>query len=199
MSDTVLTVVGLVAASLTSFAFLPQVRKMWRRRSVGDISPTTFVQMFAGSALWLAYGVGRRDAIIIAANVVALTILVAGIALYFRFREMKARGVIHGTLLGAEALGADPLVAVRESSHGIVRAAAESGGDPGAVARAAVQEAVQGTRAALVHVTPEQAASAVAEGAVAAAGEMGESAARAVREAVADLVPPGDARPDPRD
>jgi MtN3 and saliva related transmembrane protein len=192
MNNVVWTVVGLAAASLTSFAFLPQVRKMWRRRSVGDISAMMLLQMLAGNILWLSYGVGRRDPVIIGANVVALGILVTGVVLYFRFREMKAQGVIHGTLLGAEELGADPLVAVRESSHGIVKAAAEAGGDPGAVARAAVEEAVLGSRAALVHVTPEDAASAVAEGAVAAAGELGKHTAEAVRKALAELLSPED-------
>jgi MtN3 and saliva related transmembrane protein len=182
------TTVGVAAALMTSFAFLPQVYKMWRRRSAGDVSNLTMFQMLAGNSLWLTYGVGRRDAVLIGATVVAVSILAAGLVLYHRFSDMKAKGIIHGTLLGAEALGTDPLVAVRESSRGIVKAAAESGADPGEIARLALEEAALGSQAAVISVTPEEATVAVAAGAVDAAEEVGGRAGQAVEEAVAEAV-----------
>ena len=89
MSDAFWTIIGLAAASLTSFSFLPQVQKMIRRRSVGDISVITMFQMVAGCCLWLSYGVGRHDFVIITANIVALSILIFGTILYFRYREKQ--------------------------------------------------------------------------------------------------------------
>ena len=80
------TIVGTVAAVLTSFSFVPQVRKMWQRRSVRDVSNITIFQMTAGNTLWLAYGIGRRDAVIIGANIIAIAILIIALALYYRFR-----------------------------------------------------------------------------------------------------------------
>ena len=41
MDAVVWTVIRTIAAILTSFGFVPQVRKMWRRRSVGDVSVGT--------------------------------------------------------------------------------------------------------------------------------------------------------------
>jgi MtN3 and saliva related transmembrane protein len=84
------TIIGVVAATFTSFGFVPQVRKMWRRRSARDVSHITLFQMMIGCLLWLAYGLVRRDIIIIIANVVAIAVLVVGVILYYRFREKKA-------------------------------------------------------------------------------------------------------------
>ena len=84
------TIIGIAAALLTSFSFVPQVRKMWRRRSVGDVSHVTMFQLMAGNSLWFIYGIARHDAIIIGANVVAIATLIAGLVLYYRYREKEA-------------------------------------------------------------------------------------------------------------
>jgi MtN3 and saliva related transmembrane protein len=186
MNDIVWTVIGLIAASLTSFGFVPQVRKMWRRRSVGDVSHITMYQFMTGNALWLVYGIGRYDFIIIGANVIAISIVIVGLVLYYRFREQRAGGVIKSTLLGAQELGTDPLATVREVSHGLLKTAAETGHDIGAIARAAVEEAREGAKAPVVDVRSEAAASAAATGAVEAAAEMGKDKVREVRKAISE-------------
>jgi MtN3 and saliva related transmembrane protein len=47
------TVIGLLAAILTTLAFVPQVLKTWRSRSTHDISLGTFALLVAGVATWL--------------------------------------------------------------------------------------------------------------------------------------------------
>ena len=79
------TIVGIIAALLTSFAFVPQVRKMWRRRSAKDVSNITMLQLMIGCALWLVYGISRTDFVIIGANIIGITILVVGLVLYYRY------------------------------------------------------------------------------------------------------------------
>lgn len=78
------TLIGLLAAFCTTFAFLPQVIKTWRTRSTKDISLAMFLVLVAGIALWLIYGIILRDVPLIAANgtsfVLAVTIL------YFKMR-----------------------------------------------------------------------------------------------------------------
>jgi MtN3 and saliva related transmembrane protein len=81
------TIIGTVAAAFTSFGFVPQVRKMWRRRSARDVSQVTFIQMMIGYSLWLTYGIVRHDVIIVAANCVALAVLMVGVVLYYKYRE----------------------------------------------------------------------------------------------------------------
>lgn len=53
--------IGLVATTLATFAFLPQVVKTWRTRSANDFSLVTLLMLEAGVCLWIIYGV-MRDA-----------------------------------------------------------------------------------------------------------------------------------------
>ena len=84
MTDIAWYAVGAVAAALTSFGFVPQVVKMWRTKSVKDVSPITILQFIAGGSLWAVYGVHLDNWVIIAANLVSLAILIAALLLYFR-------------------------------------------------------------------------------------------------------------------
>jgi MtN3 and saliva related transmembrane protein len=80
------TVIGIVASCLTSFSYVPQVKKMLQRKSVEDVSQLTIYQMVIGCLLWLAYGIYRVDWIIISANIVAISILFTALALYYKYR-----------------------------------------------------------------------------------------------------------------
>lgn len=74
------TLLGLLAGTLTTLAFVPQVLQVLRTRSTKDISLGMFTMFCAGVALWLAYGLLLQDVAVVAANgvtlVLALTILV---------------------------------------------------------------------------------------------------------------------------
>jgi MtN3 and saliva related transmembrane protein len=80
------TLVGIVAACLTSFSYVPQIRKMWRRKSVEDVSPVTIYQMGIGCFLWLIYGISLKDFVIIGSNVIVTIILTSAIVLYYRYK-----------------------------------------------------------------------------------------------------------------
>lgn len=77
-------ILGLLAGSFTTAAFLPQVVKTWKSRSAKDLSLGMFSLFCLGVALWLVYGVAVNDAPIIAANL--LTLLLASSLLYFKLR-----------------------------------------------------------------------------------------------------------------
>ena len=77
--------VGSIAAVFTSFGFVPQLLKMRRTKSVRDVSLLTFVQFSLGISLWAIYGLHLKDPIIVAANLVSLSVVLAGIALYIRY------------------------------------------------------------------------------------------------------------------
>lgn len=76
--------IGLVAGSFTTIAFLPQVIKTWRSRSAKDLSLGMFSIFCAGVALWLLYGFLVQDIPVIAANV--LTLMLASTLLFFKLR-----------------------------------------------------------------------------------------------------------------
>lgn len=81
--------IGSLAALLTSFGFVPQMVKMWRTRSVKDISPLTLGQLALGVSLWTVYGLHLKDPIIIAANLITLATLLLGLAIYRRYSARK--------------------------------------------------------------------------------------------------------------
>jgi MtN3 and saliva related transmembrane protein len=55
------TLVGLLAGTLTTIAYVPQVLKSWRSGSTSDVSLTMFAIMVSGVTLWLIYGAFVRD------------------------------------------------------------------------------------------------------------------------------------------
>lgn len=78
-------IIGLLAAFLTMFGFLPQVIKIYRTKSVHDISLPTILQFTVGIFLWLAYGIHLKNAALILANSVSFLILIAGLVLFFKY------------------------------------------------------------------------------------------------------------------
>lgn len=83
-------IIGISAASLTMFAFIPQIIKVFKNKSAKDVSLTTLLQLSLGVSLWIAYGIHLRDKIIIIANGVTLTSLVILLYLYYRYGRQKA-------------------------------------------------------------------------------------------------------------
>ena len=78
--------IGVIAAGLTSFAFIPQVLKMYTTRSAKDISLVTLIQLSLGVSLWIIYGMYLKDCIIILANTVTLLTLLSALFLYYKYR-----------------------------------------------------------------------------------------------------------------
>ena len=77
---------GLVAATLTTFAFLPQAVRIWRTGSAKDISLTMYLMMFTGSVLWGAYGLLIGSFALIVANVAAIVLV--GSVLALKIKDM---------------------------------------------------------------------------------------------------------------
>jgi len=78
------TVIGIVAATLTTSSFIPQLIRAYRSKRIEDVSPYLFS---SGALLWLLYGMYRNDAIIITANIFALAFNI--ILLYMRVRYVE--------------------------------------------------------------------------------------------------------------
>lgn len=88
--------IGTLAGTLTTLAFLPQVIKTWRTRSTADISLSMFVLFCGGVALWLVYGLMIGALPVIIAN--AVTLVLAGTVLVLKLKD-RARppGARHGS------------------------------------------------------------------------------------------------------
>lgn len=79
------TIVGLTAATLTMFAFIPQIIKIIKTKSVKDVSLITVLQLMLGVSLWIIYGIHLKDPIIILANSVTFSTLVVLLYLYVNY------------------------------------------------------------------------------------------------------------------
>ncbi|HEY3278400.1 MAG TPA: SemiSWEET transporter [Syntrophorhabdaceae bacterium] len=82
-----ITIIGLTAGALTTVAFLPQVVKIRRSRSSGDISLLMISLQCSGVFMWLLYGIGIGSLPIIAANGVTFLLLCAALVLAIKHRQ----------------------------------------------------------------------------------------------------------------
>lgn len=73
--------IGIIAATCTTLAFVPQAVHTIRSRQTGDISLSMYIIFNIGLTLWLIYGVMIDNLPIILANVctLALTTIILGI------------------------------------------------------------------------------------------------------------------------
>lgn len=79
-----LELTGLVAAGLTTFAFLPQVLQTWRSRSTEGLNLPMLIVLASGIALWTIYGFGTGQLPVILANAVTLCLVTVLLALKLR-------------------------------------------------------------------------------------------------------------------
>jgi len=72
VQQTAIEAIGLVAGTLTTSAFVPQVIHVWRTRSTRDLSLGMFVMFCIGVSLWLIYGIYLGSLSLIASNGITL-------------------------------------------------------------------------------------------------------------------------------
>jgi len=80
-------IIGLIAAVCTTFAFIPQVMKVWKTKQTKDLSLRMYFIMLVGILLWLVYGIRIDSLSIILANLVTATLV--GIILVYIIKEKK--------------------------------------------------------------------------------------------------------------
>jgi MtN3 and saliva related transmembrane protein len=77
--------VGYIAATLTTAAWVPQIVRTWRSRSADDLSLGMLTIFTIGVALWLLFGLalGSRPVVVANAVTLALSLLLVGLRLRF--------------------------------------------------------------------------------------------------------------------
>ena len=85
---------GYVAGSLTTLAFVPQVVQTWRTRSAGDLSWGMLLIFMTGVGFWLAYGFALASWPIIVCNslTLALNLFIAAVKLRQRLPTPQEAG-----------------------------------------------------------------------------------------------------------
>jgi MtN3 and saliva related transmembrane protein len=80
----VITTIGIVAAVLTTSAFLPQAWKTAKTRQTNDFSWPYLLLFACGVSLWTIYGIVKKDVAIIGANGVTLVLVLVIIGVKMR-------------------------------------------------------------------------------------------------------------------
>lgn len=78
-------IIGLVAATCTTSAFVPQVYKAWRYKSTKDVSLSMYLVIVLGTILWFIYGVYHNSISIMLAN--GITVVLAFLVVLLKIQH----------------------------------------------------------------------------------------------------------------
>jgi len=82
--ETFTLILGMFAACLTTFAFLPQSIKAIRTKHTKDLSLPMIFMLELGQLTWLAYGIMINSVPVIAANTVSIVFM--SVILYLKIK-----------------------------------------------------------------------------------------------------------------
>lgn len=80
------SIIGYIAAFLTSFSMVPQIIRLVKLKESKDVSLTMTMALCLGVLLWFVYGIAIDDIPVIAANGVSFCILGATVILVIKYR-----------------------------------------------------------------------------------------------------------------
>ena len=100
--------IGSIAAFCTTVSFVPQLIRVWQRKSARDISLTMFLLFSFGVACWLLYGLGLASRPIIAANAATLALAIAILALKLRYDRRSPPSPPVASLVASLVASKDP-------------------------------------------------------------------------------------------
>ena len=82
-------VLGYIAASLTTIAFVPQAWKTFRTKDVSGVSLRMYSVFTTGVAFWLAYGLVLKEPPMILANSLSLVLACAVLVMKLKYRHQE--------------------------------------------------------------------------------------------------------------
>ena len=65
MVDILITFIGLFATAFTAASTVPQIKKALSTKDTEDVSIRFLLVLIAGISLWVIYGIGRADIVIV--------------------------------------------------------------------------------------------------------------------------------------
>lgn len=78
---------GLAAGICTSSSVIPQLVTTIKKKKASDVSALMFIVLLTGNALWVYYGIDKKDIPIISTNI--FTLLLNIIMLYLKVKYRK--------------------------------------------------------------------------------------------------------------
>jgi len=78
------TLLGLIAGTITTFSFVPQVLRTWKLKETKDLSLSMFLCLAVGILLWIAYGFIKMDLPVMLANGVSFILVI--VVIFFKVK-----------------------------------------------------------------------------------------------------------------
>ena len=78
---------GLAAGICTSSSIIPQLVTTIKKKRASDVSALMFIVLLTGNALWIYYGIDKKDIPIISTNI--FTLLLNIMMLYLKVKYKK--------------------------------------------------------------------------------------------------------------
>ncbi len=80
-------IIGLLAGTISSITFLPQVVKIWQTKSAKDLSAPMLFLLVLGVGLWLSYGIAIKNLPVIYTN--SAVLIMSLVMVYFKWKFRK--------------------------------------------------------------------------------------------------------------
>lgn len=74
MVDVLLPIIGFMATGFAVTSTVPQIRKALRTKKSDDLSILFIIVLIVGLSLWVIYGIGKNDIVLIIGNSVAVAL-----------------------------------------------------------------------------------------------------------------------------
>ena len=74
MAELLITFVGLLATVFTVASTVPQIKKALRTKDTEDVSIRFLLVLITGLSLWVIYGIGRSDIVIVIGNSIGVSL-----------------------------------------------------------------------------------------------------------------------------
>ena len=83
--DILITFIGLLATAFTVASTLPQIRKAKKTKDTEDVSIRFLLVLIGGLFLWVVYGIGRSDIVIVIGNFIGMSLNIYMLILKVRY------------------------------------------------------------------------------------------------------------------
>jgi MtN3 and saliva related transmembrane protein len=85
MFDFMISVIGISATIFALSSTVPQIVKGLKTKKMDDLSVWLILSLIVGLSLWVIYGIGRRDVVIVGGNIVGVSLNLVLLFLKFRY------------------------------------------------------------------------------------------------------------------
>ncbi|MEJ7642560.1 MAG: SemiSWEET family transporter [Candidatus Nitrosocosmicus sp.] len=85
MADILITFIGLLATAFTVASTLPQIKKALKTKDTDDVSIRFLIVLVVGLSLWVVYGIGKADIVIVIGNSIGASLNILMLALKIKY------------------------------------------------------------------------------------------------------------------